>query len=181
MPLRVRSSSVASFFRVSDGILRRKHRRPIRIVLGEGYKEEGDGRVSGSAVQRGEERGKMGEGEEGVCFVGLRRGFFYNIRVLPSARSPCVPRVPRCFPPRVILSISQGRTSYRSLSSHLSPFPLPVLLVRLLSPGVAVVFLPSAAENAVRKPVSVSTRGTCRVLSNSVVIPTCKPISLPRI
>src|SRR6266550_4373255 len=109
MPLRVRSSSVASFFRVSDGILRRKHRRPIRKVLGVGCRVGGGERVSASAVQRGEVRGKMEGGEEGVYCVVSRRGFFCSVRVSPSLCSPCVPRVPRYFLLRVTLSISQGR------------------------------------------------------------------------
>src|SRR6266550_6668142 len=138
-PLRVRSSSVASFFRASGGILRRKHHRPIRKVLGAEYKEGGGERVAGSGVQGGEVRGKMEEGEEGVCCVVLRKGSFYNTRVLPSLRSPCVPRVPRYFLLRVIPSISQGRISCRSPSSHLSPFLLLVLPARLLSPEVAAV------------------------------------------
>ncbi len=180
-PLRVRSSSVASFFRVSDSILRRKHRRPIRITLGVECRGGGDERGLVSAVQRGEVRGKMGEGEEGVYFIVLRKDFFYNVHVLPSLRFPCVLWVPRYFLPRVIPSISQGRTSYCLFSSHLSPFPPCVLLLRLLFPEVAAVFVPFAAEIAVCKPVSISIHGTYRVWSSLEGVPTYTLISLLRI
>ena len=127
--LRVRSSSVASYLRVSVDILRRRPCHPIHKGVDVEHRGGGGAGVSASAVQRGLETGTMGEGGEGVCFVVTLKGFSYSILLLPSSRFPCVPRVPRYFLLRVTLSISPGNVSLASFFLPLSPLRLRILHV----------------------------------------------------